>query len=578
MLSLPEGRARHPAAPPSEPAHPEPQLSESNDQLEQLLRQGTLQPPAQLGIVGELGRFQVIRQLGQGGMGFVVQARDPNSGEVVAIKLLREGLLSLPRAIERFRNEARLMTRLTHPHILPVLEQSGLQEHPYYVMPYMPGGSLGQRLQSRQPLGNELALQVAREVAEALAYAYQTGVLHRDVKPENVLLDSAGRLYLSDFGLGFDLEGDWSVDGRQPGLVGTARYMSPGVARGLREDTRGDIYAYGALLYEVLTGRPPYPGQDSVEVLRQIQERPPTPIRKLRSDAPEGLTLIAEGAMARQVRDRYATWTDLIEDVQRMERGEKPLGPRGFRHVLTRRTALISAGIALALLLGVLSFWNWFGKQSQKPGSTEKVPDSPLQILEALLFFYPPKDPGKYAEAGFSGSNHDRLVDSLRSPPLINDEMKCEVKLSRPAYCCLLLIEPNGTLEVCPPVGKLEDCQATAEFCFPPPKDEKENFRFTSAGPHAMILLVSEKPFPDGLTGLMKGQEENWRKTQLLHSWKYNGKDFIGTRLRLDKVKAPPAPATFKELCQRAKGVGEITACRAIAFPVAPENKPNSQD
>jgi uncharacterized delta-60 repeat protein len=227
-------------------------------------------------------------------------------------------------------------------------------------MPHLAGGSLSERIH-RQPLDEAMTLHIARQVAAALAYAHSRGLIHRDLKPSNILLDDAeqAQAYLADFGLSRPLDNDTLLDLEHSQCVGTVAYMSPAVAKGEAEDTRCDIYSFGAVLREMLTGRPPYEGRSALDVLRQVMATPPEPISIVNPDAHPGLVQVADGAMARDLRDRYATMADVIADLDRVTRGQDPLGVHGHppgRLVRWRRRltpVLIPGMAALLFILGL---------------------------------------------------------------------------------------------------------------------------------------------------------------------------------------------------------------------------------
>jgi serine/threonine-protein kinase len=265
--------------------------------------------------------------IGAGGMSLVYHARDRRDQRSVAIKVLRPELALEPRVVRRFLREAHGMQRLAHPNILPVLDVPESPQPPYFVMPCIEPGSLALLIKSGQPLPAALALGLTRQIAAAVAHAHAAGVIHSDLKPGNVLVDAEERVYLSDFGLARALASDFTPGADHTPSAGTAPYMSPAVASGEAEYTRSDIYALGALLYEMLTGCPPYSGKTTAQILEQIRAGPPRRIQNLNGDASPGLVMIAEGAMARALRDRYSCVADVLVDLERVARQLTPLGP-----------------------------------------------------------------------------------------------------------------------------------------------------------------------------------------------------------------------------------------------------------
>lgn len=325
-----------------------------------LLRAGPLGAPGQPGRLGRLGRFELIRLLGEGGMGWVYLAREPVTHTLVAVKVMRPEVARDRAGRHRFLAEARHMYRMAHPHVLKVLEVADDPEGAFFVMPYMEGGSLAERIAPGRPLPSETIVEIGLAVAQALEYAHDQGLIHRDLKPANVLLDRQGRVWLADFGLARTVFNDSILEVGRSAVEGTAPYLSPAMAQGKAEDTRCDIYAFGCLLYEMLTGSRPYEAPTVEALLRKIAEAPPRPIRALNPKAPEGLVRIAEGAMARVPRDRYACMADVVCDLERVGRGRAPFGPRGrMRSSLTRGRAgtllgiVAMAGLAVGLWLAV---------------------------------------------------------------------------------------------------------------------------------------------------------------------------------------------------------------------------------
>lgn len=306
---------------------PTPPLSSFLSPVSALIRDGILLPPALPGQFAALDRFEVQRLIGAGGMGLVFLGRDSASGNKVAIKLLKPELAINEAAVERFLGEAHHAQQLRHPGVVPVLEVSTRAGRLYFVMPYFERGSLARMLPAGQPLNREATLPLARQIAEALQHAHHNGIIHRDLKPGNILIDHDGGACLADFGLARNLTGDSSLESGQGHCEGTAPYMSPAVAANEGEDIRSDIYSFGALLYEMLTGQPPYEGPDTAAIVQKIRAGPPKAVLEVNPQASQDLATIAEGAMERAHRDRYASMAEVISDLERVQNGSPPLGP-----------------------------------------------------------------------------------------------------------------------------------------------------------------------------------------------------------------------------------------------------------
>ena len=255
----------------------------------ELIAQQMLAPPLRPGLLASLNQFEIQRVLGGGGMGIVLLAREPNTGRSVAIKLIRPELVADQRIIHRFVKEAGHLQKLKHPNVIPVLEISDRAAGPYFVMPYFERGSLARCIRPGQPLDSVFILDIALCIAAGLQFAHRRGIIHRDLKPANILRTGENQACLADFGLARTMFNDTIVDAERQQIEGTAPYMSPGVAAGNAEDTRCDIYAFGALLYEMLTGEPPYVGRTLQEIRQQILDAPPKPIRERNPRADEGI-------------------------------------------------------------------------------------------------------------------------------------------------------------------------------------------------------------------------------------------------------------------------------------------------
>ena len=263
-----------------------------------------------------IGRYQVKAELDRGGMAVVYLARDPRFERDVAIKMLPHEVRDQPTVRKRFEREAKVIAGLEHPSIVPVYDFGEDDRQPYLVMRYMTGGSLADRLHQR--LGLRDAAGIVTRVASALDEAHGRGVVHRDLKPGNILFDSHGEAFLSDFGIVKMPEGSATAAISNSLVLGTPAYMSPEQAMGKELDRRTDIYALGAVLYEVLTGMPPYLGPTPMSIaMKHVVEPVPT-VKPARPDLPDEVEDIISTAMAKNPDLRYETAGDMAIALNRI--------------------------------------------------------------------------------------------------------------------------------------------------------------------------------------------------------------------------------------------------------------------
>ncbi|MBN2006688.1 MAG: serine/threonine protein kinase [Anaerolineae bacterium] len=259
-----------------------------------------------------LGHYEIIAKIGAGGMATVYRAKQPSLGREVAVKVLSDELARDPEFRERFLREARAVAQLTHPHILPVYDFGEETEtHTlYFVTQYVEGGSLAQRLESG-PLPVEDAARIGAQVARALDFAHRRGVIHRDVKPANILLTADGHPLLADFGIARVLQ---ETHLTQTGMtLGTPAYMSPEHARGEEINHCADIYALGVVIYEMLAGRAPFKGDTPIGLLHQHAFMPPPSLTAARPDLPKALERVVMRALAKFPAERYASAAEFSE-------------------------------------------------------------------------------------------------------------------------------------------------------------------------------------------------------------------------------------------------------------------------
>src|SRR5689334_13516833 len=254
------------------------------------------------------GRYEVEREIGAGGMAIVYLARDLRHDRKVALKLLRPELSAILGG-DRFLGEIRTTANLQHPHIVTLHDSGEADGLVYYVMPFVEGESLRDRLERETQLSVSDALRIGREVADALDYAHRHGVVHRDIKPENILLNE-GRVLVADFGVALALSRS-GTDTRLTATgvsLGTPQYMSPEQATGERNVSgRADVYALGAVLHEMLAGEPPFTGVSGQAVIARTLTEKPTPIRQLRDTVPEAVESAILVALQKTPADRFAS-------------------------------------------------------------------------------------------------------------------------------------------------------------------------------------------------------------------------------------------------------------------------------
>lgn len=294
--------------------------------------------------------YEIVRELGRGGMGVVYLVRQKSLGRLVAVKVLRPGEATFGRVLQRFLEEARHLARLRHANIVSVHEVGRAGDEPYFTMDYVEGEPLSALL-GRERLSPTQALALWKPAAEAVMHAHSQGIIHRDLKPGNVLVDAQRRVYVTDFGLARDLTQSSQIT-RTGEVMGTPAYMAPEQALGQvdRIGEATDVHALGVVLYEMLSGEVPYGKDAPANVLVRLLKEEPPPLRRLDKRIPLELETICLKAMAKEPSRRYATVRALVEDVHRFEAGTPVLArrpglvQRSLRAV--RRHAKIIAAVA----------------------------------------------------------------------------------------------------------------------------------------------------------------------------------------------------------------------------------------
>jgi len=259
-----------------------------------------------------LGPYQIIEQIGEGGMATVYKAYQPSMDRNVAIKVLPSQLADSAEFTKRFQQEARIIAKLEHPHILPVFDYGESEGITYLVMRYLDAGTLGEKMQKECPLPLAEIDRLFTQLAEALGYAHSYGIIHRDLKPSNALIDSQGNLFLTDFGIAKMLESASPRLTQTDAIMGTPAYISPEQAQATKVNQRSDIYSLGIILYEMVTGRVPFIAETPLAViLKHVSDPLPKP-SVLKLDVPEAIEKVVLRALEKQPSDRYATVDEFL--------------------------------------------------------------------------------------------------------------------------------------------------------------------------------------------------------------------------------------------------------------------------
>ncbi|HYF48219.1 MAG TPA: serine/threonine-protein kinase [Planctomycetota bacterium] len=312
-------------------------------------------------VARRFGNYEIVNEISRGSFGVVYKARQPGLDRVVALKVLLAGVHASGEAVARFQREAKAVARLKHPNIVPVYDIGMQDGHHYFAMEFVEGHALSTLVAQKQVTASD-ALSIAEQLADALESAHKAGVIHRDVKPSNILIDRDGMPHITDFGLAkqIDLDTKYTVSGT---TLGTPAYMPPEQARGEIEriDARSDVYSIGAVMYEMLTGRTPFVGRSLLEVVVAVINEPLTPPRQLNPRIHRDIQTIVQKCLEKDPRQRYHSAADLRDDIRRFRSGEairaRPAGLfRRTGRFIKRQSALIAAVCVVLVAVG-FSAW-----------------------------------------------------------------------------------------------------------------------------------------------------------------------------------------------------------------------------
>lgn len=360
------------------------------------------------------GRYSIERELGRGGMGIVLLARDVALDRLVAIKLLPPALAAEPAFRERFLREARTAAGLSHPNIVPIHSVEEHGELVFFVMGYVDGQTLRERVERDGPLAPRHAMKLMQDVAWALGYAHERGVIHRDVKPDNIMIEQGtDRAMVTDFGI--------AVASRDPAgegeVVGTARYMSPEQACGEPLDGRSDLYSLGGTFFFALTGRPPFEGRTLPAILTQQVSGPPVRIEATRPEVPARFAEVIDRCLEREPDDRWDTG-DEIARLLGEARGRDFRAPPLVRSFV--RNAQVTTMVVMAMVFA--------GQSVRIDQAGVTVVNAGLGLISTILIFQLGSVARRLLREGYA---FDDIREALLAEARVQDEEADELKQAR---------------------------------------------------------------------------------------------------------------------------------------------------
>jgi WD40 repeat protein/tRNA A-37 threonylcarbamoyl transferase component Bud32 len=363
--------------------------------------------------------YEILGELGRGAMGIIYKARQVRLDRIVALKMIRTGIYAGAVERQRFHEEARAVARLRHPSIVQVHEVGEVENQPFFCLEYMEGGSLVRRLDGT-PWAARVAAKLVETLARAMHHAHEQGIVHRDLKPGNILLGKDGEPKISDFGLAKRLDTDAGLT--QTGMIlGTPSYMAPEQAEGKVRmiGPATDVYALGAILYELVTGRPPFVGPGVHETLEQVRSLSPLPPRRLQPNLPRDLETITLKCLRKEPHKRYATAEALADDLERFRTGKpieaRPIGSLERAGKWMRRNPLVAAALALVVLVTAGAFvavlLAYERAEGERVAAVQATTDKGKALETALAARQAEQEAKKLAEE--NRKNAERLAVSL---------------------------------------------------------------------------------------------------------------------------------------------------------------------
>jgi serine/threonine protein kinase len=501
-----------------------------------------------------IGKYLVVELLDEGGQAQVFRVLHPELGKEFVLKLARRPMRPAidsaadPADRQGLLREGRLLAQCDHPNLVRVVDLDAHEGHLFVVMEHVAGLTLEQFTDQNRP-GPRRAARLVAELARAVAYLHDRGIVHQDIKPKNVLVDDQGRPRLIDFGLARRKHA-WSGDTVE-GIGGTAAYMSPEQVLG-RADRIGpwtDVFGLGGLLYHLLTRRPLYQGASGISVLRQAMKAEYVPVRQVNRTVPRALERICHKALAADPERRYRTAGAL---------------ERALRRFLTRRW-LAAAGLIVLSLIAVAPIAQRARAPRVTPSSNLPSAPAPLKINALRVEHFGSRD-GSWQALGPICLSSRTILEG--------DDVRVSAELDAPAYCYLIALNPDGKVQLCLPPNDSEPPGQAAEIRF----EESTYFPLTDGpGLQAFVVLASPRPLP----AYAQWSGSGWLKRRWQHVaaddvdgvWRHDGRvpTLVSSVPRGPLRKRPGPPAPFDEACKYLAMLPEVETIQAIAFPVRPK-------
>jgi serine/threonine protein kinase len=546
-----------------------------------------------------LGQYEILGSLAAGGMGAVYKARHIELGKVVAVKVL-PAEKKCEANVARFKQEVRAMGRLEHPNIVAAHdagEENGVR---YLVMAFVDGIDLARLVDRRGPLPVAEACELARQAAVGLQHAFEKGLVHRDVKPQNLMLARDGTVKVLDLGLARSFVEETAETLTAAGtMLGTADYLAPEQWDSPHAaDVRADIYGLGCTLYHLVVGRPPFGGEEFKTVLKKMQAHqqvPPPPVAAMRADVPAGLASVLDRMLAKDPADRYATPAEVAEALGPFTEGADParlLDSTGIENVpanqavatpgpsrwetaplsgrrrkpepITRRDLLIAVGRALAVTLplvaAAVALWYYWPTLWGSRAGGRTAPPTVSDLLVKHI--------------GDGETDRGDLRTSTAAVR-VRHGVTVEATFSASAYYYLIAFNPAAS-----PAGVEQLCQPDDVMGFgdpaavPEPKSavrfprDGAQFKLDAPGLQAFVLVASSKPLPPYKEWRAKAGEIPWPGTRDGGSWRwyFDGREY--SRLPQERGSIEGAPKPLRDLSNWFKNRPEFEVVRVFAFPV----------